>query len=111
MKATAARTTHASLPLSLLPFSPSAQTPLEGRILSLTIECGPQYPDVPPIVRFNSCVALDCVNGSGAVDLGRLQGLVWTRDSGIEQALVAIENSMKTAANRRMAQPPDGSMY
>jgi ubiquitin-conjugating enzyme E2 variant len=40
----------------------SVQSPLEGRIISLLISCGPHYPDRPPSIRFSSRVNLACVD-------------------------------------------------
>lgn len=86
------------------------QTAMEGRIYSLLIVCGPSYPDVTPDIRFQSAVAMDCVGGTGEVDI-RAAGLNWVRDSTIENAMVAIKNSMGNQRNRRQAQPPEGAMF
>ena len=79
--------------------------------MSLTVICTPEYPSQPPQVRFTSAVALDCVDGAGAVDLRRLPGFSWHRDSDIKSALVAVRNSMMSGANRRRDQPPEGATY
>lgn len=34
----------------------------ENRIYSVSIHCGPNYPDQPPEIRFTSKINLPCVN-------------------------------------------------
>jgi ubiquitin-conjugating enzyme E2 variant len=42
----------------------------ENRIYSLNIHCGPDYPDLPPILQFISRVNIPCVDPhSGKVRL------------------------------------------
>ncbi|KAL7339746.1 ubiquitin-conjugating enzyme/RWD-like protein [Rhodotorula toruloides] len=40
------------------------QTVHENRIYSLSIRCGPQYPDVPPEITFLTRINLPCVDQS-----------------------------------------------
>jgi ubiquitin-conjugating enzyme E2 variant len=34
----------------------------ENRIYSVSIHCGPDYPDTPPEIKFTSKINLPCVN-------------------------------------------------
>lgn len=45
------------------------QSPYEGRMYSLRVECGPRYPDEPPVVRFLSRINLPGVTGTGEVSI------------------------------------------
>ena len=83
---------------------------MEGRIYSLRLEAGPNYPNEAPSVRFLSAVAMDCVSGTGEVNLAQA-GLVWHPEATLEQAMVAVKNAMGNQRNRRQAQPPDGAMF
>ena len=40
------------------------KTTNDGRICSLKITCGPEYPKSPPIVKFATKINLGCVNQS-----------------------------------------------
>lgn len=67
----------------------------DGRFLSLTIICGPEYPDAPPVVTFSGQkVALPCVGPTGSVDFGRLPGVgQWNGATmGMKEILIALKS-------------------
>ncbi|TEB25799.1 UBC-like protein, partial [Coprinellus micaceus] len=85
----------------------------ENRIYSLKIDCGESYPDYPPEVQFLSRVNLPFVNQqNGKVDSSKLPVLgSWNRNSSIETVLVEIRREMASFNNRKLPQPPEGSMF
>ncbi|KAF8554299.1 UBC-like protein [Imleria badia] len=85
----------------------------ENRIYSLKIHCGDSYPEKPPTVQFLSRVNLPFVGQTdGKVDPAKLSVLSqWGRDSSIETILVGIRREMGSFNNRKLPQPPEGSMF
>ncbi|KAJ7022691.1 ubiquitin-conjugating enzyme/RWD-like protein [Mycena alexandri] len=85
----------------------------ENRIYSLKITCAENYPDAAPAVQFLSRVNLPFVSPqTGTVDPARLPVLAsWTRASSLEHVLVEIRKEMASPANRKLPQPPEGSMF
>jgi len=85
----------------------------ENRIYSLKIHCGDQYPDVPPDVTFLSKINLPCVDGkTGKVDPTKLPCLVqWRREFTMETILIELRRYMASAQNKKLPQPPEGSMF
>jgi ubiquitin-conjugating enzyme E2 variant len=85
----------------------------ENRIYSLKIVCGESYPDQPPTVQFLSRVNLPFVDQTnGAVNKSRLPVLAnWNRNNSMETVLVEIRREMASFANRKLPQPPEGSMF
>ncbi|KAJ6472045.1 UBC-like protein [Mycena sanguinolenta] len=85
----------------------------ENRIYSLRIVCGEQYPDRGPSVQFISRVNLPFVSQTnGTVDPARLAVLAnWNRNSTMETVLVEIRREMASAANRKLPQPTEGTVF
>ncbi|KAG6826160.1 Ubiquitin-conjugating enzyme spm2 [Arthromyces matolae] len=85
----------------------------ENRIYSLKITCGEAYPDAPPEVQFLSRVNLPFVNQmNGKVDKTKVSVLSsWTRAYSLETLLVEIRKEMASFNNRKLPQPPEGSMF
>ncbi|CAB1104868.1 unnamed protein product [Ectocarpus sp. 6 AP-2014] len=85
----------------------------EGRLYTLRIHCGEEYPDRCPVVRFVSKLNMGCVDQrSGEVFRNKLPVLAqWNRNYGIEQVLVALRNEMASPSNRRLQQPSEGTEF
>ena len=66
----------------------------------------------PPQVRFASRVQMSCVAPNGVVDprvfhvLGR-----WNRQYTMETVLTELRREMTQPHNRKVPQPPEGTMY
>ncbi|ODQ77365.1 hypothetical protein BABINDRAFT_15606 [Babjeviella inositovora NRRL Y-12698] len=85
----------------------------ENRIYSLSITCDASYPEHPPIVKFVSKISLPCVNPEdGSVMIERFSTLAnWKRSYGIETVLLELRKEMASPANKRLAQPAEGTTY
>ena len=83
----------------------------ENRIYMLSITAGPNYPNEPPVIRFNSKINMTGINmTNGDVDAKAIIPN-WNIECGIETFLVAIRQNMVAGANRTKAQPPEGSEF
>ena len=85
-------------------------TPFDGRIYALRIECGENYPDVPPYLQFETRVP-PVRHRQGVVDSRALPVLSqWKRSYTIADVLQAIYKLMASPISRK-AQPPEGATY
>ena len=84
----------------------------DGRFYELQLECGQDYPQRPPKVKFISKVNIPFVDqSSGVVKANSLNILrSWNRDCTLESYLMDIRNELKLNLNK-YKQPPEGSKY
>lgn len=84
----------------------------DGRIYTLKIVCGLDYPERPPTVKFQSRINMDCVGADGRINpnafgiLGR-----WNRSYTMETVLCELRRAMASPTNKRLPQPPEGTTY
>eukprot|EP01115_Flamella_aegyptia_P012452 TRINITY_DN6215_c0_g4_i2.p1 TRINITY_DN6215_c0_g4~~TRINITY_DN6215_c0_g4_i2.p1 ORF type:complete len:163 (+),score=12.70 TRINITY_DN6215_c0_g4_i2:75-491(+) len=85
----------------------------EGRIYSLYIYCGDDYPNVPPNVKFISRVNLNCVDqDNGEIITSKFNILKnWNKNYTLETILTELRNQMTTHSNKKLVQPPEGSVF
>jgi len=85
----------------------------ENRIYSLSITCGDNYPDAPPLIKFLTRINLPCVNQTtGVVEPSKFPVLSsWQRGNTLETVLVSLRREMASPSNRKLHQPPEGSTF
>lgn len=87
-------------------------TTFEYRILSCTIFCDENYPKVPPKIRFVSKMNLPCIDADGTVSPSKFHLFRnWNRNTTMEMCLAELRKEMQQPANRKLAQPEEGSVY
>ena len=83
----------------------------DGRFYELQLECGENYPQVPPKVKFISKINIPFVDQRGWIKSGSLNVLKnWNRDCTLESYLNEIRNELKANISK-YRQPPEGSKY
>lgn len=88
------------------------RTAFENRMYSLRLECGQNYPEHPPSVRFINRINMNCVNSTGQVDTRAVPMLSrWNRDYTIKSLLQELRRLMLLKDNMKQSQPPEGSTY
>ena len=74
----------------------------DNRIYFLSIECGPNYPQVAPKVRFTSKINMPCVDqNNGTVTNKFALFSSWKQEHTMEKILVGLKNEM--IANKKLA--------
>ena len=86
-------------------------TNFDNRIFFLTIECGPNYPQVAPLVKFTSKINLPSVNQSnGTVESSKFPLFKsWSQHTTMEKILIGLKQEM--IANKSAKQPADGDFF
>lgn len=85
-------------------------TAFDNRIYSLTITCGPTYPDEPPQMKFNTPISMNCVEADGSVKNSLNILHKWRRECTLEMILDSLRREMASNQNRKLAQPPGGPL-
>lgn len=84
----------------------------ENRIFSLTLECGPDYPAKPPVIRFLTRINLPCVDSKGDLLPNQIPVLSqWSSETTMEKVLISLRKEMAAPAHRNLPQPPEGETY
>lgn len=65
------------------------------QMYSFVIKVPPQYPDVPPSVRFSTKIILPFVDQKGYVHVGKIAHFKWDAFKNIADVLMAIRDGMK----------------
>ncbi|XP_020096242.1 ubiquitin-conjugating enzyme E2 variant 1B-like [Ananas comosus] len=83
----------------------------EGRIYQLKLFCDTDYPDKPPIVRFQTRINMTCVNQeTGMVEPSLFPMLAnWLREYTMEDILIGLKKEMSALQNRGLSQPVEGN--
>ena len=85
-------------------------TRFEGRMISVKLYCGENYPNVPPTVSFITRVNLPFVQSDGSINPNQFPLLRnWKSSTTIRGILTEINNQMKTYGH--LQQPPDDQTY
>jgi len=83
------------------------RSPYQLRMYSLKLECGENYPDEPPKVRFCTKIRMGCVDEqNGLVDPQKVPILKnWKRENTIKSVLYELRNLMQHPECFRHSQP------
>mmetsp|Transcript_16386 Transcript_16386/g.48914 ORF Transcript_16386/g.48914 Transcript_16386/m.48914 type:complete len:139 (-) Transcript_16386:49-465(-) len=82
----------------------------DNRFFGMRVTCGENYPKVPPAVKFENKINMNCVDQQGNLDVSKVVPR-WSYNCGIHTILSGIRHQMVQADNRRRPQPPEGTNY
>ncbi|CAI2380573.1 unnamed protein product [Moneuplotes crassus] len=90
-----------------------ANTNFDSRIFFLTIICGEDYPNSPPIVKFTSKINLDCVDSTNGNIIDSKFDIIgnWDSSYSMEAVLIGLKDKMASSTNKSKPQPADGEMF
>ncbi|KAK2152598.1 hypothetical protein LSH36_323g02022 [Paralvinella palmiformis] len=88
------------------------KTTCESRIYDLSIECGPDYPEFPPVVRFKTKINMKGVDSNGRLNPKEIPLLSdWKSQTTICAILQDIRKRMAHKDNNKLPQPPENATY
>ena len=84
----------------------------DGRIYTLKILCDMNYPDVAPKLWFKSRVNMASIDKDGRVNPNKFPMLGnWKREYTLEAVLIELRRELSSASNRKLPQPPEGTLF
>merc|ERR1719198_2187382 len=87
-------------------------SPVDSRIVSVKVSCGPEYPDKAPNVCFVTKVNFPFVGSNGDVASAKLPILnSWNRNCRIEGVLQDLRKQMSKPEYKKLAQPPETATF
>ncbi|KAL5022501.1 hypothetical protein ScPMuIL_001656 [Solemya velum] len=89
------------------------RTPYEGRIYQLRIDCGKDYPEKSPAIRFLTKIKMNGISeATGQVDSKKIDCLRnWNSNCSIKMVLFELRKLMNGKENCKTSQPSEGSFY
>lgn len=88
------------------------RTSYEGRMYQLRIECGSEYPEKPPTVRFLTKINMKGIDANGRVNSKEIPVIgQWSNTYTLCHLLKELRKMMMSKENCKLTQPPEGSTY